>query len=258
MCISNVEGLGRIEIIELSDVVVFAGPNGVGKTRLMRQLIQFFQNPHSNPNLNIKVEATSEAEFKRWSKRKLDTLLPDDSNLLRMNLQRNQKRNRYESTVLNFDSDRSITQVQPFSFSWDLADPYEEDIGWDVSFRYMRDRFQDVQHSLFKLVENQRRKISEYALKLMNRGEKILTLDYPDPIEPFKTAFSQLLSPKRLLDIDVRQQALKYEIDGQQFPITSLSSGEREVINIAFDFILRNPSDCTIFSTNLNYTCILN
>ena len=33
---------------------------------------------------------------------------------------------------------------------------------------------------------------------------------------------------------------------GARFPITSLSSGEREVINIIFDFLLRSPNDCIV------------
>jgi len=35
-------------------------------------------------------------------------------------------------------------------------------------------------------------------------------------------------------------------MDGQLFPITSLSSGEREVVNIVFDFLLRSPNDCIV------------
>lgn len=45
----------------------------------------------------------------------------------------------------------------------------------------------------------------------------------------------------------MQKQQLKYAIDGQTFPTSSLSSGELEVVNIVFDFILRDPSDCIIF-----------
>lgn len=81
----------------------------------------------------------------------------------------------------------------------------------------------------------------------MKQGEKQMDLDFPDPLEPFKHAFSQLLAPKKLLDAEPKRQQLDYIYDGRHFSIDSLSSGEREVVNIAFDFILRNQSDCIVF-----------
>jgi hypothetical protein len=36
-------------------------------------------------------------------------------------------------------------------------------------------------------------------------------------------------------------------VDGQTFEMSMLSSGEREVVNIAFDFLLRRPADCIVF-----------
>lgn len=71
--------------------------------------------------------------------------------------------------------------------------------------------------------------------------------EYVDPLVPYKNAFHQLLAPKRLHDVDTRKQQIFFETNGQIFPIDQLSSGEREVVNIVFDFILRNPSDCIIF-----------
>lgn len=247
LILSQVAGLGLIDIADLSDIVVFAGPNGVGKTRIMRQLIQFFQNPQPNDQTKLIVEATNERERKSWGKNLLDTSIQGDANLLRTSLQRNQKRNSYNSTVLNFDSDRAVTQIQPFSFSWDFIDPYEEEVNWGLSYSFLRDRFTDVQHSLFKLVESQRRRISQDAIEVMKGGGKILNLEYPDPIDPFRKAFSQLLAPKILSDLQVKTQQMTYLFEGQEFSLQSLSSGEREVVNIVFDFLLRNPSDCIVF-----------
>src|SRR5690606_29063975 len=60
-------------------------------------------------------------------------------------------------------------------------------------------------------------------------------------------AFHQLLAPKVMLDLDPRDQKIYYEHEGERRPISTLSSGEKEVLNIVFDFILRNPSDCVVF-----------
>ena len=65
-------------------------------------------------------------------------------------------------------------------------------------------------------------------------------------MDPFKHAFRQLLAPKELLDADPKKQQLEYSFEGQTFQVSSLSSGEREVVNIVFDFLLRSPSNCIV------------
>ena len=74
-----------------------------------------------------------------------------------------------------------------------------------------------------------------------------MPLDFSDPLKAFKDAFTLLVAPKRLLDPDPKQQQLFYEYEGSPYPLSALSSGEREVVNIVFDFILRTASDCIIF-----------
>ena len=74
-----------------------------------------------------------------------------------------------------------------------------------------------------------------------------MNLDFSDPLKPFKEAFYQLLGPKTLEKADVRNQTLHYSLNGNTFDIKTLSSGEREVLNITFDFILRKPSHCIVF-----------
>lgn len=240
-------GLDRVEVSGLSDVVVVAGPNGVGKTRLIQGLIQYFRGPSVRADIRVEVSATSESERKAWKKSRLDTSVAAEVDALRITLQKPQRRNQYRSTVLNFDSDRSITQVKPFTFSWDIADPFQEDITWDFSYRYLRDRYDDVQHSLFKLVESQRRKIAAQAELLMAQGITKMSLDFADPLKRFKEAFHQLLAPKEFVSVDTRRQQIIYSFEGQELPMSTLSSGEREVVNIVFDFLLRNPSDCIVF-----------
>lgn len=66
-------------------------------------------------------------------------------------------------------------------------------------------------------------------------------------MEPFREVFSLLLGPKELVDPSPRLQRLEYRIGDSSFDFSTLSSGEREVVNIAFDFLLRKPQDCIIF-----------
>lgn len=91
------------------------------------------------------------------------------------------------------------------------------------------------------------KEISRRAIELQRAGTSAMPLDFADPLEPFKDAFGLLLAPKKLLDPDPRSQQLFYEYEGARYPLSSLSSGEREVVNIVFDFILRTSSDCIVF-----------
>jgi ABC-type cobalamin/Fe3+-siderophores transport system ATPase subunit len=245
--IGSTAGLELVEVDQLSDVIVLAGPNGVGKTRIITTLISFFRKPAVSQNVRLVIEATNDLERKDWGKPILDTTVEGDAELLRARLRKNQRRSRYTSTVLNFESDRTIAKIAPFTFSWDFADPLDEEVGWDSSFGYLRDRFTDVQHSLFRLVEVQRRKIAEKAIELRDAGEASMALDFEDPIEPYRAAFRQLLGPKELLEVDVKAQQISYSLDGESRDLATLSSGEREVVNIVFDFLLRQPSDCIVF-----------
>lgn len=74
-----------------------------------------------------------------------------------------------------------------------------------------------------------------------------MALAFADPMEPFRDVFSLLLAPKELVDPSPRVQRLEFRVDDKVFDFTALSSGEREVVNIAFDFLLRKPQDCIIF-----------
>jgi len=237
----------RFEVAELSDVVVIAGANGVGKTRLMQALVQAFQGPSPANPVQLGIQATSPDERTDWGKTSLNTSGQADCQLLVKSLKKTRQRTRWEGSVIHFESDRTIQRIEPYSFSWDIADPWEENIGWNLTFGGLKARFQDTLHSIFRKVQSRRDKIARKAEELMRGGATTMDLDFPDPTLPFKAAFSQLLAPKSLLDADPKAQQLRYELEGKHFDIASLSSGEREVVNVVFDFILRNPAHCIVF-----------
>ncbi|QAU49209.1 ATP-binding protein [Bradyrhizobium guangzhouense] len=258
----NIQPIKLVEADSLSDVVVLAGPNGVGKSRFLQWLLNQFQNPASNDQNWILVEATSETERAEWGKTQLNTRNAQDADRLRISLQRGgRKRADTKSSLLNFESDRKITNVLPYQFSWDYTDPFLEDVGWNYGFNTLSNRFNDTVHSIFRKVRSRRENISLYVEEQMRarlpgsapaeqhgaiNGILVNPEEFPDPLVPFKDAFARLLSPKQLEEPDPKKSQLFYEHEGQSFPITALSSGEREVVNIVFDFLLRNPSDCIV------------
>lgn len=238
----------RFEVDDLADVVVLAGPNGVGKTRLIEAIVNSLRNPGAGGAVtNSHVAATNNDEQDAWGKAALDIAIPDDAQRLTQTLQVGRRRRKWTSSLINFESDRSIRQLQPLQWSWDMPDPNEESISWDLTYGYMRDRFQDTIHSMFRLVEQQKQSIATRAIQLKRDGHGTMQLGFADPMDDFKRVFEMLLGPKKLSDPQARLQKLQYIQDGQVFDFESLSSGEREVVNIAFDFQLRQPRDCIVF-----------
>ena len=246
--IVNVAPIKRFEIDGLTDVVVFAGPNGVGKTTLLNALLQIFQNPRPEGGVAVTVTATNTEEIAAWGNRtSLDTNMPQEAQVLRTFLQLPKKRGLLKGGVLNFDSARAFEQIQPYPWSWQFADPFVEDVGWNYSFQSMKGRFQDVVHALIRKVRSQKEEIAGQAIELIRQGGATLELgQFGDPIRRFKDAFSRLLPGKRMLDINEQTQNIQYQQDGQTLHFSQLSSGEREVVTVVFDFLLRNPTDCVV------------
>jgi len=244
--LKNVPPVDNFEVENLSDLVVVAGANGVGKTRLIKALLQYLQNLN-NPDISFIIEATDKLEESAWNKKLLNTSDATDVNLLKTILQQNRFRRNFVSNILYYESDRTIQKIKPYNFTWDTPDPWVEQVSWNIAFGGLQNRFQDTLHAIFKKMQNQKTSIASAAIRLKNEGHTTMNLDFSDPLEPFKEAFYQLLGPKTLERADVRNQTLHYSLNGNIFDINTLSSGEREVVNIIFDFILRKPSHCIIF-----------
>ncbi len=245
--ITNVPPVHQFSVTDLADVIVVAGPNGVGKTRLVQAVVDAFRSPGSYPNIRLVVQATTPQERVEWGREQVDTVVPQEAQALAGTIQRNRKRTHWESSVFQFESDRANPQYHAYQFSWDASDPWEELIGWDWGLNSMRNRYQDTISSLFRKVHSQRDAVARRGLELIRSGGGHLSPDeFPDPIAPFKRAFRQLLAPKELLDPEPRDQTIYFQFEGSRFPLNALSSGEREVVNIAFDFLLRDPSDSII------------
>lgn len=237
----------RFSVADLADVVVIAGPNGVGKTRLLQRIMQLLRGEAGSADALAIIEATGDDERTSWGKEVLNLALPDDAELYRATLQANRRRRNLKSSVIQFESDRTIQKLQPFTFAWDIPDPSDEEVGWDTGFGFWKTRWQDTVHSLYRLIEHQKQSIASRAVQLQREGHAQMNLNFTDPMLPFKAVFSQLLAPKQLVDPSARRQALEFSLDGQVLDITALSSGEREVVNVAFDFLLREPRDCMVF-----------
>ena len=247
--VRHVDPVRFFDIDELSDLVVIAGPNGVGKTRLVSHLLGCFSNigSHHQQNSDFVIEATDNSENEIWGTSSLTTQNLEDAQKLQMLLQQTRRRRNFKSSIIYYESNRTIQKINPLNFQFDFPDPWEEDVSWDLSISGLASRWEDTQHAIFKKIQNQKNSIANRAIQLKKQGHGSMNLDFSDPLIPFRDAFSSLLGPKSLHTADIQNQRLLYMENGEERNITTLSSGEREVLNIAFDFILRKPSHCIIF-----------
>lgn len=230
----------------LSDLVVIAGPNGIGKTRLVSAFITYFKNPNGD-SVKFVVEATVKSEVDVWGKATLDTGNAHDAELLRAMLQQNQSRRNFNSSVLYYESNRTIQKIKPLAYQWEMPDPWKEQVAWNLTFGGLAGRFQDTLHAIFKKIQNQKTSIASRAITLKQQGHSSMNLEFTDPLEPFREAFFKLLGPKELVRADLQANTLRFSLNNEEHDINVLSSGEREVLNITFDFLLRRPSNCIIF-----------
>lgn len=245
--IQNYPPIRKFEAAELADVVVLAGRNGVGKSKITEALIGLFYQNTPSATGSIEVEPTSEYERTHWGSRTLNTAIPQDAALLHGAIAQNRFRANWTGSILRFESDRSIQNISNYAFQWDVPDPDTEQIGWNQTIEPLKSRYQDTIHAIYRKVQSQKNKVYEEAERLRATGNQSMRIDYPDPLEKFKEVFNQLLGPKVLVEADLRTQQILYMDGDQKLPLSSLSSGEREAVNIAFDFLLRSPSDCIVF-----------
>lgn len=193
--IRNYPPISQLKAEELSNIVVFAGPNGVGKTRLIRALLEVFQNPAGTTNVKLQIAATSESEKKVWESNVLDTSQPSDAQKLARTLRRGQKRGGWRSSAILYDSNRQFRTVAPVQWSWTFTDPMEEAVTWNLLFKPFVDRFQDTLQSLHRMLGRHRTEIAKKAIQLKQAGETHMDLDFADPLEKFKEVFELLLGP---------------------------------------------------------------
>lgn len=241
--ITDIGPVKHFAIHDLKEIVVMGGPNGVGKTTIIKSIIGAFRQPTQTKNVRLIVEATSAEESNKWGKTRLDTSNPKDGIHLQQTLEQPRQVTKWMSSLVHFESDRTIVKIEPIKFTWDNPDPWEETIKHDEIFKGLKLRHIDTLQKIFKKLQHENNKIAQTALKKKRDGEQTMPLNFEDPIEPFRIAFANLLGPKELVDIDAKTQQFHVNVDGKKIPASSLSSGEQEVMNIVFDILLRKPQD---------------
>lgn len=242
----NWEVIREADLLELSDFVVIAGPNGVGKTKIKNAIVHIFQNSGNPPQgSSVILEATNQQEISSWGK--------TEFNLPQYNFwsyfTTNTKRLKSKSRLIQIDSNRSIDSIEFQNLTFNqIGDPENEEVGYDYGFNNVKNRFTDICKTLHRLKSKEVTSVYSEYHKQLDASKSDVTLNkLDDPTEKYLELFGKLLFPKTMLPIDINSSTIQYkDEEGTVRNFDSLSSGEREVVVLTFDILTQNPNDCII------------
>ncbi len=237
----DIEPIKKLSISDMGNVVIIAGANGSGKTRLKEAIKNTFQNPNA-PQIALTIESTRPEEEEKIGKT-LDIVKGTPSTQLQQHMDSRVRGGSYTSTVIQIDSDRS---VQPVKFQpLNLSTPDPDDV--EMDYRYFLNpfpnRWQEIVNKIFQKSANRDYKIAQYVKEHSEDTKKTLKdaiKKFPDTFEPYQKLFARLLPDKTLESIDPKQQKeFHYKVNGneQLLHFKTLSSGEQEVVKITFDLL---------------------
>lgn len=245
LTLKNHQVIREVSLTNLRDFVVIAGPNGVGKTKIKDAICYVFQNGgNPPPGSPVLLEATNDEERTNWGG---DTVqLPNTS--FWSYISRSRKKIKTRARLIQIDSSRQVETIsfQQINFA-QIGNPEEETTGHDYGYMKVSDRFKDI---CFMLQREKIKLITDYGLEAhtkLTSNERAELLKKIDPTQKFEDIFHNLLYPKKMVPIRHDSSTIQYYDENNEIrSYSELSSGEKEVIVLAFDVLLQNPSDCVI------------
>lgn len=234
--IENYNPIRNIEINNMGDVVIIAGANGSGKTRLKDAIVATIQG---NPQATLDIVGTRKKEIEDFGESKI-TINQGVQNPT-FNEYISSRRwgiGKYVGSLVQIDSKRDVQTLKFNKLHYITEDPDESETPTNFYYRNFYDRWQDFMNYIHQKVAAHDRKFSIEAHNVdrdITVGEVIDK--FPHPLEKYKELFSTLLPGKELLDIDPanpREFNFK-DVNGVTLPFNALSSGEQEVVKVVFD-----------------------
>lgn len=245
LILNNHQVIREATFAELNDFVVIAGPNGVGKTKIKDAICYIFQNSgNPPPESSVTLEATNEEERTNWGSESVN--LPNNSFWSYITLSR--RKIKTQARLIQIDSARQIETIEFQQINFDqIGNPEEETVNHDYGYTKIRDRFSDICNTLKR---EKAKLLTDYGLEANEKFKSSETVQLQrkeDPTQKFEEIFHELLYPKKMVSIRHNSLTIQYLDENEELrPFSELSSGEKEVIVLAFDVLLQNPSDSVI------------
>jgi ABC-type cobalamin/Fe3+-siderophores transport system ATPase subunit len=234
--ITDFKPIKNIEMGNLGDIIIIAGANGAGKTRLKQAIVQTLQG---SPVMDMIIEATrpEEEDPKYFNGSNVEVKKGQQNQILNNYINsRKYGAGKYVGSLVQIDSNRSIQAVSYSKVNWLAGDPDDADAPSNFYFSAFSGRWHNFVNYIHQKSASRDKKLADSLKKEPTKGEEIIEKN-PDPFEKYKKIFSDLLPGKELLDINPAQpREFQYKDEsGQPLPFNALSSGEQEVVKVLFD-----------------------
>ncbi|WP_386114145.1 AAA family ATPase [Winogradskyella rapida] len=220
----------------LGDIIIIAGANGAGKTRLKQAIVQTLQG---SPIMDMTIEATRKEEVEpKYFNGSIIEVKKGQKNQVLKNYINSRKygAGKYVGSLVQIDSNRSIQAISYSQVNWLAGDPDDAVGPSNFYFSAFSGRWQNFVNYIHQKSASRDKKLADSLKKEPTKGEEIIEKN-PDPFEKYKKIFSDLLPGKELLNINPAQpREFQYKDEsGQPLPFNALSSGEQEVVKVLFD-----------------------
>ncbi|MDH4162600.1 MAG: AAA family ATPase [Nitrospirota bacterium] len=238
IAIKNYPPIRALEIEASSNVVIIAGANGSGKTRLKQAIVSTFQSPGS-PSVTMGLSATRQEEEDAWKSMSIAVNVQQRCQQLEQYLASRRGNQAYTGAVIQIDSNRAVQPVRFEQFTLATPDPDDQDTPYSWYLNPFIGRWQELVNKIYKKAANRDQKIANFIKAHPDRLGSEALLKHPDPFLAYQEMFTRLLPGKTLEPIDPKApREFHYRIGtSQPMAFGALSSGEQEVVKIAFDLV---------------------
>ena len=185
----------NLAINDLGDIVIIAGANGAGKTRLKQAIVSTFQG---SPLMDMAIEATrkEEEEPKYFGATSIEIKQGQKNQILTKYINsRKYGAGKYVGSLVQIDSDRSVQALKYNPVNWLGGDPDDIDTPNNFYFNLFSNRWQEFINYIHQKSASRDKKLADELKKAPSTGELIIKRN-PDPFEKYKKIFNELVTFK--------------------------------------------------------------
>jgi len=231
-----------LKLDKLGNVVIIAGANGAGKTRIKSAIVSTFQS--GKPQLNMKIKATKREEVEKYFKgQELHVTVGTVNQVLKDYIQtRKYTSSQYVGSVVQIDSNRNIQSTGFAPVNWLGGDPDDLEGAGLYYANPFSNRWNEFMNYIHQKAAARDKKIADIVKANPDKTGAEIMHQIPDPMKKYKEMFSRILPEKKLQDINPQQPGeFKFTTaDGKTLPFSALSSGEQEVVKVLFDVLRKD------------------
>lgn len=236
----------NLKMESLGDIVIIAGANGSGKSRLKDAIVSTLQGGNQ---MTVSLLATREKEKEDFGGNILTTTQGTKNPTLAEYMRKRRfGRGQYVGSLVQIDSQRNIQTTQYQQVSWQVTDPDDAETPSTFYYQNFTNRWQDFMNYIHQKVAAYQNQLATEVINGSDITAKTIKEKLPHPLEKYKEIFSTLLPGKELLDINpASPREFQYkDQSGATLSFNSLSSGEQEVVKVLFDVARKDIKDSVI------------